>query len=101
MSMRPPDSVLMRSATRSADMPGPGRRFGQEVTIFHFTVCARAIDGIAIAPRAPVVTAARRVILVMWSSPECVEVMQRPMALADFYGVGFGDGGGHVSFRGV
>ncbi len=30
------------SATRSADMPGPGRRFGHEVTIFHFKVLARA-----------------------------------------------------------
>jgi hypothetical protein len=83
MSMRPPESVLMRSATRSADMPGPGRRFGHDVTIFHFTVWARAIEGIAIAPKAPVTTAVRRVILVMGSSPESVEMMQRPVALAD------------------
>ena len=39
----------MRSATRSADMPGPGRRFGQEVTMRHFCVCARAIEGAASA----------------------------------------------------
>ncbi len=40
----------MRSATRSADMPGPGRRFGQEVTMRHFSVSARAIAGAASAP---------------------------------------------------
>ena len=28
---------------RSADMPGPGSRFGQEVTMRHFSVSARAI----------------------------------------------------------
>ena len=37
----------MRSATRSADMPGPGRRFGQEVTMRQRFVCARAMEGAA------------------------------------------------------
>src|SRR3954470_24452040 len=54
MSKRPPDNDLMRSATRSADMPGPGKRFGQEVTMRQRLVWARAIDGAATAPRTPV-----------------------------------------------
>ena len=37
---------------RSADMPGPGSRFGQEVTMRHFIVCARAIVGAASRPAA-------------------------------------------------
>ncbi len=37
----------MRSATRSADMPGPGRRFGHEVTMRQRRVCARAMEGAA------------------------------------------------------
>ena len=52
MSMRPPDSVRMRVAMRSADMPGPGRRFGQEVTMRHFSVSARAMAGAARRPAA-------------------------------------------------
>ena len=48
----PPDSARMRSAMRSADMPGPGRRFGHEVTMRHFCVCARAIAGAATRPAA-------------------------------------------------
>ncbi len=47
MSIRPPDSARMRSATRSADMPGPGSRFGHDVTMRHFSVCAAAIAGAA------------------------------------------------------
>jgi hypothetical protein len=30
---RPPESAATRSAIRSADMPGPGSRFGHEVTM--------------------------------------------------------------------
>ncbi len=37
----------MRSAMRSADMPGPGRRFGHEVTMRQRFVCARAMEGAA------------------------------------------------------
>ena len=42
---RPPESAAMRSATRSADMPGPGRRFGHDVTMRQRLPCARATDG--------------------------------------------------------
>jgi hypothetical protein len=34
----------MRSAMRSADIPGPGSRFGREVTICQRIVCAVATD---------------------------------------------------------
>ena len=37
----------MRSATRSADMPGPGRRFGHEVTMRQRRVWAVAMLGAA------------------------------------------------------
>jgi hypothetical protein len=40
----------MRSATRSADMPGPGRRLGHDVTMRQRTVCALATLGIATVP---------------------------------------------------
>ncbi len=53
----------MRSAMRSADMPGPGSRFGHEVTMRHFTVCARAIDGAASAPATPAAMNLRRVVM--------------------------------------
>ena len=39
----------MRSATRSADMPGPGSRFGHDVTMRQRRVCARAMWGAASA----------------------------------------------------
>ena len=39
----------MRSATRSADMPGPGSRFGHDVTMRQRRVCAVAIAGAASA----------------------------------------------------
>src|SRR5665647_628480 len=73
MSMRPPDSVRMRSAMRSADRPGPGSRFGQDVTMRHLTVCARAMAGAASVPAAKAPAVAmnfRRV------------VMARPLYLA-------------------
>src|SRR3954463_3081279 len=100
MSMRPPDSARIRSATRSADMPGPGRRFGHDVTIFHFTFCARAMDGIATLPAspAPAAMALRRGILLIVSSPVRVKMMQRAAAVADLQFVGRGDGGGDVIF---
>jgi hypothetical protein len=53
MSKRPPDMDLIRSATRSADMPGPGNRFGHEVTMRQRLFWASANDGAATAPRAP------------------------------------------------
>lgn len=40
----------MRSATRSADMPGPGKRFGHDVTIRKRAVCASATLGVANTP---------------------------------------------------
>ena len=60
----------MRSATRSADMPGPGRRFGHEVTMRQRFACARATDGAAIAASADpaLPTRLRRVKRVMRSS---------------------------------
>src|SRR6185312_16740653 len=68
--MRPPERRLMRSATRSADMPGPGSRRGHEVTMRHFVVCARATAGAATAPTAvtpaPMVNL-RRVVLMALS----------------------------------
>ena len=43
----------MRSATRSADMPGPGSRFGHDVTMRQRVVAARATCGAASAPAIP------------------------------------------------
>ena len=51
---------------RSADMPGPGSRFGHDVTMRHLTVCARAIAGAASVPAMPAPAAAmnlRRVVM--------------------------------------
>src|SRR6185437_5579684 len=76
----------MRWATRSADMPGPGSRFGQDVTMRqrNVPVCARA--GAAMAPAIPTAPARarlRRVIVVIFvSSPDwklCVK-LQRPVS---------------------
>ena len=53
----------MRSAMRSADMPGPGSRFGHDVTMRHFIVCARAIVGAANAPATPAAMNLRRVVM--------------------------------------
>src|SRR5664279_34651 len=67
MSMRPPDSVRMRVAMRSADRPGPGSRFGQEVTMRHLTVCARATAGAASIPAAAAPKAKlRRVVMALF-----------------------------------
>jgi hypothetical protein len=89
---------------RSADIPGPGKRFGHDVTIRSFFVCARATDGAAIAPAKlePTRPAAmvRRVIFVM-SSPVSVEMMERTVAVADFKFVGGGDAGGDVILGGA
>src|SRR6188472_92079 len=101
--MRPPDKAAMRSATRSADMPGPGNRFGQDVTIRQRTDCAWATFGIATAPaaRAPPPTSFRRDSLLMMvpkisarqvrAPLEGVEVMDRAMAMADVEAVGRSD----------
>jgi hypothetical protein len=68
ISSRPPDNVPIRSATRSADMPGPGKRFGQEVIMRqrNLPLCASAGAAIALASPsvAPRVTL-RRVTLVI------------------------------------
>ena len=61
----------MRSATRSADMPGPGSRFGHEVTMRQRRVCARATAGAAsvpISPSPPARASVRRVMSVIASS---------------------------------
>ena len=92
----------MRSATRSADMPGPGRRFGHEVTMRQRFVCARATDGAAIAPARPSrrrrATRLRRVKRVMLCLlPPGVKVMRRPVPLPDLELVGRRDRVGHVS----
>ena len=66
ISMRPPESVRMRSATRSADMPGPGRRFGHEVTMRQrrrLRARHRGRGERAGEPDAPAPTSFRRVIL--------------------------------------
>src|SRR5262249_17713819 len=57
MSSLPPESERIRSAMRSADMPGPGSRLGQEVTMRHFCVCPRAILGAAMTAATVVVEA--------------------------------------------
>ena len=52
--LKPPAGQrAMRSATRSADMPGPGSRFGHDVTMRQRRVAARATCGAAIAPAMP------------------------------------------------
>ena len=58
----------MRAATRSADRPGPGSRFGHDVTMRQRRVSARATAGAASAPasdEAPPRARLRRVILLM------------------------------------
>src|SRR5690348_6798043 len=92
MSIAPFESARTRSAMRSADMPGPGKRLGHDVTIRHLTVCARAAVGMAIAPARLAVTALRRVIFVMVSSPSLMKMMQRAVAAADLEFAGGGDG---------
>jgi hypothetical protein len=70
ISRRPPDIAEMLAATRSADRPGPGNRFGHEVTIRQRRVSARAKAGAASAPasdKAPPRAKFRRVILLMMS----------------------------------
>src|SRR5689334_10755856 len=94
MSIAPFESARTRSAIRSADMPGPGSRFGHEVTMRHLTPCARATAGMASAPARPAVIARRRVMWLMGSSPNCVEMMQRAGAVPDLERAGRGDGAG-------
>src|SRR3954467_7205425 len=98
--MRPPESAPIRSATRSADMPGPGRRFGQEVTMRQRLVCARAIEGAASAGASA--AARMRVRRVGFGCsclslrdmgrllPPGVEMMHRAVAVADRELVGGG-----------
>src|SRR5215470_13379502 len=79
----------MRSATRSADMPGPGRRFGQEVTMRHCRLSPSAIPGAATAPTAmvPAPSSLRRETLValvsVMRSPPMMKMMHRPAAGSD------------------
>ena len=58
----------MRLAMRSADRPGPGKRFGHDVTMRQRRVSARATAGAATAPRsesAPPRASLRRVMSVI------------------------------------
>src|ERR1043166_381233 len=97
---RPPDVVLMRSATRSADMPGPGRRFGHDVTMRHLTGAARATAGAASPPTAagPDFISLRRVSVGMASpsSPPGVKMMHGAVARPDREPVGAGDRERHI-----
>src|SRR6185369_8549507 len=98
--MRPPESAAIRSATRSADMPGPGRRFGQEVTMRQRLVCARAMEGAArlpasVAPATP--AKLRRVSLVMRVLlPVGVKMMHGAVAMADGQFIRCGDRRGDI-----
>src|SRR5436853_6832800 len=96
--MRPPESEAIRSATRSADWPGPGRRLGQEVTMRQRRVCARAIEGAASAAVAVARPASeRRVSLDMRALlPPGVEMMHRAVTVADGKLVGGSDRGGDI-----
>src|SRR5207302_9385109 len=100
---RPPEDVVIRSATRTADMPGPGSRLGHEVTMRHLTGAARATAGAASTPAraGPAFISLRRVILAMASPswPPSVKMMHRPMARTDREPVGAGDRQRHVSLR--
>src|SRR5205807_8501293 len=98
--------ALMRSATRSAAMAGPGRRLGHDVTMRHLRGAARATAGANSAPANPSVppsTSRRRVILVMIvflllapPSPPGVKMVDRTVAGADRKPVGRGDRERHV-----
>src|SRR5262249_6936823 len=87
----------MRSATRSADMPGPGSRVGHDVTMRQRRVCARATAGMAMAAPAPATTKSfRREISDMaclqnFTSPPLMEMMHRAVTLADGEFVGSTD----------
>jgi hypothetical protein len=68
MSSFPPESARTRSAMRSADIPGPGNRFGQDVTMRHFCAWARAIPGAASTPAvAPAARANVRLVVMTFS----------------------------------
>src|SRR4051812_50132725 len=90
----------MRSATRSADRPGPGRRFGQEVTMRQRRVCARAMEGAASAAAAVARPASeRRVSLDMRALlPPGVKMMHGAVAVADGQFVGGRNRGGDIGF---
>ena len=104
----PAGNASMRSATRSADMPGPGRRFGQDVTMRQRRVCARATAGAARAPLLRRAKTVRRLMFVMCRSllrlarrrsPPRVKMMHRAVARADLEAVGRRDRGGDVGLR--
>src|SRR6185295_17755124 len=97
--MRPPESAAIRSATRSADRPGPGRRFGQEVTMRQRLACARATEGAASVAAAAAMLSERRVSLVMGALlPPGVEMMHGALAVADAEFVGGSNRGGDIGF---
>src|SRR5262245_22423013 len=112
MSSRPPDKVRIRSATRSADIPGPGSRFGHEVTMRQRRLCAIASEGTASAPAVPkaaALTRRRRVIVRMFGSfvlsmigsPPLMKMMHWSVAGPDLQAVGRLDRGGDVAFGGA
>ena len=87
----------MRSAMRSADMPGPGSRFGQDVTMRHFCVCARR-DRAERARTAGGNAGADGEIVAEWSCRLSLaeEMMQRPVAVTDLERVGSRDRRGDI-----
>ncbi len=82
-----PDSAPMRSATRSADMPGPGSRFGHDVTMRQ-RLRLRARDRRRGEPCGE--RGCRRrdcavmsLLMIVLAHHQCVEMMHRPVPVAD------------------
>ena len=77
--------VVMASARRWAVMPGPGRFFGQEVTMRHSIFdCAKAGVASAVAGAAAIRPRALRLLsLLIISIPKLVKVMNRTGARTD------------------
>src|SRR3954471_15272227 len=92
---RPPDIAAIRSAMRSADSPGPGRRFGHDVTMRQRLPCARATEGAANVA-VPAAISVRRVGVMNCLLPPGMKVMHRAMALPDLELVGTADRLGDV-----
>src|SRR5262245_47709355 len=97
----------MRSAMRSADMPGPGSRCGHDVTMRQRRVCAMPTDGAAIAALSPAEPAInlRRVSFIVRLpnrySPPVMKMMHRTVTLADRKLVGGLDCGCHIGLGGA
>src|SRR5919109_550067 len=89
---------------RSAETPGPGRRRGHDVTMRNFCVCARAMEGAASVPAPRTPSAARRSSFFIFISvfkplPHRMEMMDRPVSVADAELICRGDRGGHIVLR--